>query len=94
MFLAIFSIGVDGLAFQIYVQGRPVALFSITVLLAWQVAFIAYLFRHIFPVYRRIPEECRDRTTHLFLFRAATVLPAIWAIAASAVISTLSSGRH
>ncbi|HTV57394.1 MAG TPA: hypothetical protein VMJ93_00820 [Verrucomicrobiae bacterium] len=95
MYLAIFSIGADGLAFLIFVQDRSAALFAIPALLAWQVVFIAYFSRHILPTYRRLPEEHPgDHAMYLFLFRLATVAPAVWAIAAWTVISVLSPGHH
>jgi len=95
MFLAIFSIGVDGLAFLIYMWDRPAALFSIPLLLTWQAVFIAYFFRSILPAYRGLPEERPDdRAMYLFLFRLATIAPALWAITAWAAISQLCPGRH
>jgi len=95
MFLVIFSIGVDGLAFLIYVWDRPAALFSVPLLLTWQAVFIAYFFRGILPAYRGLSEEPADhRAMYLFLFRLATVAPAVWAIVAWAAISGLYPGHH
>lgn len=95
MFLAIFSIGVDGLAFLIYVADRPAALFSIPVLIAWQAVFIAYFFRGFLPAYRGLPEAPADhRAMYLFLFRLATVAPAVWAIAAWSLISYLGASNR
>lgn len=95
MFLAIFSIGLDGLAFLIYVWDRPAALISIPLLMTWQAIFIAYFFLGFLPTYRGLPEEPPDhRAMYLFLFRLATVAPAVCAIAAWAAISYLSPGHH
>jgi hypothetical protein len=95
MFVALFSLGVDGLAFLVCLQDRPAALFSLPLLLIWQVVFIAYFFRHILPTYKRLPEDrVDDRAMYLFLFRLATVAPAVWAVAAWAAISALSVGHH
>lgn len=94
MFLAIFSIGVDGLAFLIYLRDRPAALFSVSLLLAWQVVFIVYFFRYVLPVYRRLPERGDHRATFLFLFRLAALAPAVWALAVWTTISSLPSIHH
>lgn len=94
MFLVILSLAVDGLAFLIAVRDSDAALWSIPFLLAWQTVFFVYFFRQILPAYRRLPaDRANDRMMYLFLFRLATVGPAIWAIAVWVAISVLSSGR-
>jgi hypothetical protein len=83
----LFSIGMDGLAFLIYVRDRIAAYATIPILLIWQALVLFYVFRVVLPTYSGMePTRLEYREAHMHLFRVALILPAVIAIAVWAML--------
>lgn len=95
MSLALFSLGVDGLAYLIFAKDRPAALVCVPILLAWQVVVVTSFFRHFLPAYKLVDQtDFEHSKVYIQLLRIALILPAIIAIVVWAVLPTLSPSRH
>jgi hypothetical protein len=73
--LALFCVGIDGLALVVFVKVRSASFVSIPILLAWQAVALIYFFRGFLPAYKRLDEMHSDLSTvYLRLFRIGQTL--------------------
>lgn len=90
--LALFCLGIDGLALVIFGKVRSAIFVSIPILLAWQAVALIYFFRGFLPAYKRLDEVHSDLSTvYLRLFRIGQTLPFLISIVLSYAISVV---RH
>jgi len=95
IYLALFSLGIDGLAYLIYVRDRAAVSVCIPILLIWQAVVFVYSVRSFLPAYRSFDQADPERSgAYMHLFQIAQTLPAIIAIIIWALISKFSRGPH
>jgi len=88
--LALFCLGIDGLALVIFAKVRSASYISIPILLAWQAVALIYFFRGFLPEYRRLDEVRSDLgTVYMRLFRIGQTLPFLISIVLAYAISVL-----
>jgi hypothetical protein len=81
LWLAQFSLGVDGLSVMIWLKDRQAALISIPLLLLWQAVVFVHFYRGFLPSYRSLPPENPELSAvYMHLFRLAMGMPVLLAI--------------
>jgi hypothetical protein len=90
--LALFCLGMDGLALVIVAKVRSASYISIPILLVWQAVALIYFFRRFLPAYKRLAETHPGLSTlYMRLFRIAQTLPTVISVILSYAISVV---RH
>lgn len=95
IYLVLFSVGIDGLAYLLYAREPSAAFVCTPILLIWEAVVFVHFFRGFLPAYKSLVQtnpECS--TAYVRLFQIAQTLPAIVAIVIWAMLPTFSSGRH
>jgi hypothetical protein len=92
IYLALFSLGIDGLAYLIYARERASAFVSIPILLTLQAVVFVHFFRSTLPAYRSLDQMNSEHSTvYMKLIRIALTLPALIATAIWTILPSLSS---
>jgi hypothetical protein len=90
--LALFCVGIDGLALVVFVKVRSASFVSIPILLAWQAVALIYFLRGFLPAYKRLDEMHSDLSTvYLRLFRIGQTLLMLISVVLSYAIGVV---RH
>jgi hypothetical protein len=95
IYLALFSLGVDGLAYLLYTKDRAASLVTIPILITWQAVVFVFFFRSFLPAYSSLDEtHCEHGKALTHLFQICLTLPVIVAIVTWAMLSTSLLGYH
>lgn len=88
--LALFCLGMDGLALVVLVKARAASYVTTPILVAWQVVALICFFRGFLPAYKRL-DETHPALSELYLslFRTVQILPTIISVMLSYAVSVV-----